>query len=194
MSKSKFDIVGILQEHGAIVSGHFQLPSGFHTQTYIQTSTVLQYPHIAQKIAKEMADKFPQSIDVVISPNPAIIVIGQEIARIKKARSIFTERNQNGIMVLKRNFKINEGEKVLIVDDVFSTGKICGEAIALARNYKAKVIGIAAIVDRSTGELPFFNVPVRALVSYPLELYPPDNCPLCKMEIPLQIMSGSTNK
>lgn len=187
MAKSRFDIVGILQEHGAILNGHFQLPSGFHSQTYIQTSIVLQYPHIAQKIAKEMADKFKEEIDVVLSPNAAILVIGQEIARIKKARSIFTERNE-GIMVLKRNFKINENEKVLIVDDVFSTGKICSEAISLVRNYKAKVIGISAIVDRSTGELPF-NIPVRALVSYPLELYTPQECPLCKMGIPLTTIS-----
>ncbi|MEF3279964.1 MAG: orotate phosphoribosyltransferase [Elusimicrobiota bacterium] len=190
MAKNKFDIIGILQEHGAVVSGHFQLPSGFHSQTYIQTSIVLQYPHIAQKIAKEMANKFPTNIDVVISPNPATIVIGQEVARIKKARSIFTER-VDGIMMLKRNFKIEEGEKVLVVDDVFSTGKMCAEAISLARNYKAKVIGVAAIVDRSTGELPFFNVPVRGLVSFPLELYTPENCPLCKMGIPLTIISSS---
>lgn len=190
MAKSKFDIIGILQEHGAILNGHFQLPSGFHSQTYIQTSIVLQYPHIAQKIAKEMANKFPQEIDVVISPNPAIIVIGQEIARIKKARSIFTER-VNGVMVLKRNFKIDENEKVLIVDDVFSTGKVCAEAISLARNYKAKIVGIAAIIDRSTGELPFFNVAVRALVSYPLELYTPENCPLCKKQIPITNISST---
>lgn len=189
MPKSKFDIIGILQEHGAILTGHFQLPSGFHTQTYIQTSIVLQYPHIAQKIAKEMSEKFNEHIDVILSPNPAILVIGQEIARIKKARSIFTERNE-GVMVLKRNFKINENERVLIVDDVFSTGKICSEAISLVRNYKAKVIGISAIIDRSTGELPF-NVAVRALASYPLELYTPENCPLCKMGIPLTVISSN---
>ncbi len=190
MAKSKFDIIGILQEHSAILNGHFQLPSGFHSQTYIQTSIVLQYPHIAQKIAHEMAEKFPNEINVVLSPSPAILVIGQEIARIKNARSIFTEKSE-GVMVLKRSFKINENEKVLIVDDVFSTGKICSQAIGLVTSYKAKVVGIAAIVDRSTGELPF-NVPVRALVSYPLELYTPENCPLCKMGIPLTIMT--TNK
>lgn len=187
MPKSKFDIIGILQEHGAILNGHFQLPSGFHSQTYIQTSIVLQYPHIAQKIAKEMAKKFNEEIDVVLSPNPAILVIGQEIARIKKARSIFTEKSE-GMMVLKRNFKINPEERVLIVDDVFSTGRICSQAIALVRNYKAKVIGICAIVDRSTGELPF-NLPVRALVSYPLELYSPEDCPLCKLNIPITIIT-----
>lgn len=191
MPKNKFDIIGILQEHGAIISGHFQLPSGFHSQTYIQTSVVLQYPHIAQKIAKEMASKFPTNIDVVISPNPATIVIGQEIARIKKARSIFTEKVE-GVMVLKRNFKIDEGEKVLIVDDVFSTGKMCSQAIMLAMNYKARIIGVAAIIDRSTGNLPFTNIPLRALVSYPLELYSPKNCPLCKMNIPLTAISPTS--
>jgi len=190
MSKGKFDIIGILQEHGAILDGHFQLPSGFHSQTYIQTSIVLQYPTIAQKIAKEMAKRFNQEINVVISPNPAVIGIGQEIARIKNARSIFTEKVE-GVMVLKRNFKINENESVLIVDDVFSTGKICSQVISLVRNYKAKVIGIAAIIDRSTGELPFLNVPVRALASYPLELFTPDNCPLCRKQIPLTIISPS---
>jgi orotate phosphoribosyltransferase len=190
MPKGKFDIIGILQEHGAILNGHFQLPSGFHTQTYIQTSIVLQYPTVARNIAKEMADKFNQEIDVVISPNPAVIGLGQEIARIKNARSIFTERVE-GVMVLKRNFKINENEKVLIVDDVFSTGKICSQAISLVRNYKAKVIGVAAIIDRSTGELPFLNIPVRALASYPLELFTPDNCPFCKKQIPLTVISAT---
>ena len=109
MSKlGKLDVVGLLQEHGAILSGHFRLPSGFHTQTYIQTSLVMQYPNLAQKVAKEMASKFPQEINVVISPSVGSMVIGQEVARVKKARSIFTERI-NGVMVLKRDFKIAEG-------------------------------------------------------------------------------------
>ncbi|MEW5951466.1 MAG: orotate phosphoribosyltransferase [Elusimicrobia bacterium] len=189
MAKVKFDIVSVLEEHGAILSGHFQLPNGFHSQTYIQTSAVLQYPHIAQKIAKEMAEKFPQEINVVISSSPASLALGQEIARIKKARSIFAERS-NGVTVLKRDFKINEGEKVLVVDDVFNTGKLCNEAISLARNFKAKVIGIAAIVDRSDGE-PSVSVPLRALISYPLELYHPDNCPMCRQKIPLTVIQSN---
>src|SRR3989339_816674 len=93
MSKlGKFDVVGLLQEHGAILNGHFQLPTGFHTQTYIQTSLIMQYPHLAQKVAKEMASKFAQEVNVVISPSVGSMVIGQEVARMKKARAIFTER------------------------------------------------------------------------------------------------------
>jgi len=190
MSKlGKFDVVGLLQEHGAILNGHFQLPSGFHTQTYIQTSLVMQYPNLAQKVAKEMASKFPQEINVVISPSVGSMSIGQEIARVKKARSIFTERI-NGVMVLKRDFKIAEGERALIVDDVLNTGRLCSEAINLARGYGAKVIGVVAIVDRSTSDLSL-NVPVRGLISYPLQLFTPDNCPLCKQKMPLTI-PGST--
>lgn len=190
MSKlGKFDVVGLLQEHGAILNGHFQLPSGFHTQTYIQTSLVMQYPNLAQKVAKEMALKFPQEINVVISPSVGSMVIGQEVARVKKARSIFTERI-NGVMVLKRDFKIAEGERALVVDDVLNTGRLCSEAINLARGYGAKVIGVVAIVDRSTADLTL-NVPVRGLISYPLQLFTPDNCPLCRQKMPLTI-PGST--
>ena len=190
MSKlGKFDVVGLLQEHGAILNGHFQLPSGFHTQTYIQTSLLLQYPNLAQKVAKEMASKFPQEINVVISPSVGSVVIGQEVARVKKARSIFTERI-NGVMVLKRDFRISEGERVLVVDDVLNTGRMCGEAINLARGYGAKVLGVAAIVDRSTSDLTL-NTPVRGLISYPLQLFTPDNCPLCRQKMPLTI-PGST--
>ncbi len=187
---NKLDIVCLLQEHGAILNGHFQLPSGFHTQTYIQPSLLLQYPHLAQKVAKAMAAKFPQEVNVVISPSLGSVVIGQEVARIKKARAIFTEK-VNGVMVLKRDFKINEGERVLVVDDVLNTGRLTGEAVIMARSYGAKVLGIVAIVDRSMRELPI-NVPVRALVSYPLELFTPENCPLCKQKLPLTV-PGSSN-
>lgn len=190
MSKlGKFDVVGLLQEHGAILNGHFQLPTGFHTQTYIQTSLVMQYPHLAQKVAKEMASKFAQEVNVVISPSVGSMVIGQEVARVKKARAIFTERI-NGVMVLKRDFKIAEGERALIVDDVLNTGRLCSEAINLARGYGAKVIGVVAIVDRSTSDLSL-NVPVRGLISYPLQLFTSDNCPLCKQKMPLTV-PGST--
>ncbi|MDA8131604.1 MAG: phosphoribosyltransferase family protein, partial [Elusimicrobia bacterium] len=87
-------------------------------------------------------------------------------------------------------FKISEGERVLVVDDVLNSGRLCAEAISLARGYGAKVIGVVAIVDRSTGDLPL-NVPVRGLISYPLQLFPPDNCPLCRQKLPLTI-PGST--
>ena len=182
---NNLDVVGILQEHAAILSGHFQLPSGFHSQSYVQTSLVMQYPHIAQKVAKAMAAKFPQEVDVVLAPTANTVVIGQEVARVKKARSIFAEK-VNGVMVLKRGFKLREGEKVLVVDDVITTGGLTSGAVSLVQRFRAQVVGVVAVVDRSTGELPL-RVPVRALISYPLQVYSPEECPLCKQRIPLTI-------
>jgi orotate phosphoribosyltransferase len=182
---SKLDIVGLLQEHGAIVNGHFQLPNGLHSQTYVQTALVLQYPHLAQKIAKAMSSKFPQDVDTTMSPAMGAVVIGQEVARVKKSRAIFTER-VGGAMALRRDFRIERGERILIVEDVLTTGRSTSEVVHLAHAYGAKVIGVAAIVDRSTEPLPL-SVPVRALISYPLQVFPPNACPLCAHQVPLSV-------
>jgi orotate phosphoribosyltransferase len=180
---SKLDIVGLLQEHGAIVNGHFQLPNGLHSQTYVQTALVLQYPHLAQKVAKALASKFPQDIDVIMSPAMGAVVIGQEVARVKKARAIFTER-VGGTMALRRDFRLERGERILVVEDVLTTGRSTSEVVHLAHAYGGKVIGVAAIVDRSTEQLPL-NVPARALISYPLQVFPPNSCPLCAHQVPV---------
>ncbi len=189
-SHDNLDIVGILQEHGAILNGHFQLPSGFHSQSYVQTSLVMQYPHIANKVAKAMAGKFPQDIDVVFAPTAQTHVIAQEVARVKKARAIYADRT-GGAMTLKRSFRLRPEDRVLVVDDVITTGNLTGSAVALVQRFGAKVVGVVALVDRSTGGLPL-RVPVRALISYPLQVYTPDQCPLCAQGVPLA-RPGSMN-
>lgn len=189
-SLNKMDVLGLLQEHGAVVSGHFQLASGLHSSVYVQTALVLQYPHVAQKIAKAVASKFMQSIDVVISPGMAAVVLGQEVARVKKCRAIFAERN-NGMMGLRRDFKLERGERALIVEDVLTTGRLTGEIVGLALAYGAKVVGVGAIVDRSMAGLPL-SVPVRTLITYPLRLSPPDSCPQCVERIPLSQASKAS--
>ena len=180
---NNLDAVGILQEHGAILNGHFQLPSGFHSQSYVQTSMVMQYPHIAQKIARAMSSKFAQEADVIMAPTAQTHVIAQEVARVRKARAIFAEKT-GGAMTLRRNFRLREGERVLIVDDVITTGTLTSAAVALVQRHNARVIGVVAIVDRSTGDLPL-RVPVRALISYPLQVFAADDCPLCGQHVPL---------
>lgn len=180
---NKLDVIGILQEHGAIVSGHFRLPSGLHSPTFIQAAVVLQYPHLAQRIAKAMSAKFPGEADVVVAPAMGGVVIGQEVARVRKCRSIFMER-AGGAMALKREFKLAAGERVLVVEDVLTTGHTTSEVVALAQAYGAKVVGVAAILDRSMTPLPL-QVPVRALVSYPVKVSPPDACELCARKVPL---------
>lgn len=180
----KMDVLGLLQEHGAVVSGHFQLASGLHSPVYIQTALVLQYPHVAQRIAKALSAKFSQKIDVVISPGMSSVVLGQEVARINKCRAIFTERT-SGMMGLRRDFKLERGERALIVEDVLTTGRLTAEIVALAQAYGAKVTGVGAIVDRSTGAGLSLSVPMRTLIAYPLQVIPPNNCPQCAAGVPL---------
>lgn len=182
---NNLDMVGLLQEHDAILNGHFQLPSGFHSQSYVQTAVLMQYPHIAHKVASALAGKFPGRLDVVLAPTSRTSVIAQEVARVKQCRAIYADKTPGGL-ILKRNFVIEPDDRVLVIDDVITTGNMTGRAVVLAQRYGAKVVGVAAIVDRSTGNLPL-NVPVRALLSYPLQVYPPHKCPLCADNIPLTI-------
>jgi orotate phosphoribosyltransferase len=111
------------------------------------------------------------------------VVLGQEVARAKKCRAIFTERI-NGSMSFRRDFKLERGEKALIIVDVLTTGHSNGEVVTLAQAYGARVVGVGAMVDRSSGPL-CLGVPARGLVSYPLEAAPPDSCPQCAAGVPL---------
>ena len=184
---SKTDTLGLLEEHGAIMSGHFQLASGLHTPVYIQAALVLQYPHVAQKLSKALAAKFPQPLDVIMTPGAASLVLGQELARIKKCRAIFAERS-NGSMAFRRDFKIERGERVLVAVDVLTTGRLTGELAGLALAYGAKIVGVGALVDRSSSALAL-AVPVRTLVNYPLEVYPRSACAQCRLDVPLTDLS-----
>lgn len=179
----KMDVLGLLQEHGAVASGHFRLASGLHTPVYLQTALVLQYPHVAQKVAKALAGQFSSPVDVVISTGLGSVVLGQEVARALKKRAIFTER-VNGAMAFRRDFRLERGERALLVVDVLTTGRSNAEVTALSRAYGARVVGVAAMVDRSQGALSL-NVPVRSLIAYPLDAAPPDSCPQCESGVPL---------
>ncbi|MBI4424690.1 MAG: orotate phosphoribosyltransferase [Elusimicrobia bacterium] len=179
----KANVISMLQEHGAVVHGHFVLPSGVHSPTYVEAAVVLQYPHMAQRLGKALASKFPQPVDVVVSPAMGGVLIGQEVARNKKCRAIFTER-VGGAMGFRRDFKLTRGERVLVVEDVVTTGHSTGQVVSLANVYGARVLGVAAILDRSMGSLPL-RVPIRSLASYPLEVYPADACPQCAAGTPL---------
>ncbi len=179
----KMDVLGLLQEHGAVVSGHFRLASGLHTPVYLQTALVLQYPHVAHKIAKTLAAKFTASVDVVISTGMSSVVLGQEVARAKKCRAIFTER-VSGSMAFRRDFSLARGERALVVVDVLTTGRSNAEVVALAQAYGSRVVGVGAMVDRSQEAL-CLGVPVRSLIGYPLQAAPPEACPQCAAGVPL---------
>ena len=181
---NKLDILGILQEHGAILEGHFRLPSGLHTRTFIQTAVVLQYPHLAQKIARAISDKFPADADVIVSPTMGALPLAQEVARIRKVRSIFFER-MGGVMGLYRHFRLEQGERVLVIEDILSSGHSTQEVVELAAVYGARICGVGAVVDRSTRPLAF-KAPVRALMTMPITIRPEDLCDMCKRGKPIE--------
>ncbi|PCI40018.1 MAG: orotate phosphoribosyltransferase [Elusimicrobia bacterium] len=179
----KLDVVGILQEHGAILEGHYRLPSGLHTSKFVQPERVLQFPNLARKFAAAICRNFPEKADVVVSSSMGGLVLGQEVARERKCRSIFFERF-GGVMGLRPHFHLKRGERVLIVEDVLMAGRTTGELIHTAAELGATVIGVGVVVDRSTGALDL-GVPVRALVTLPIPVSTSEDCSACTRKVPL---------
>ena len=193
MQKNNIDVLCLLQEHGAILEGHFVMPSGFHSQTYIQTSLLMQHPHLAQRIAGALSDKFTKRVDVIMALTPSDSVLAQEVARVRGARAIFASRGEDGNMILKHNFMIKEGEQVLIVADVAVSGRQINKAIELVSKLGGEVVGVVVIVDRSMGYLPL-SVPLRALLSYPMQTFTAKECPLCAAKIPVNQLEENQGK
>jgi orotate phosphoribosyltransferase len=177
------DVIGMLQEHGAIATGHFELLSGLHSPTFIRTAVVLQYPHMTQKLAMGICSKFPQGADGILASSAGAVLIGQEVARRKKCRFVSVERSRSG-MYLNRDHRLSRGERILVMQDVLTTGRSTAEAVSLILAYGAKVIGVTAIVDRSSMALPL-RVPFRPLAYYPTRLDTPESCLLCARGVPL---------
>ena len=163
---------------GALLEGHFRLTSGLHSPGYLQCALVLQHPVEAEACGAAIADRVRSlAPDVVLSPALGGIVIGQEVGRALGVRAIFAER-QDGKLTLRRGFSLQPGEKVLVVEDVVTTGGSTQETIDVARAAGAKVVGAAAIIDRSGGKQRI-DVPFHALATIALPTYDADACPLC---------------
>jgi orotate phosphoribosyltransferase len=163
---------------GALLDGHFRLTSGLHSSGYLQCALVLQHPAEAEACGTAIAERVRAlSPEVVLSPALGGIVIGQEVGRALGVRAIFAER-QDGKLTLRRGFSIDPGEKVLVVEDVVTTGGSTQETIDVARAAGATVVGAAAIIDRSGGKQRI-DVPFHALATIALPTYEPEQCPLC---------------
>jgi len=177
------DILEIFQQKGALLSGHFLLTSGLHSSKYLQCALVLQYPDVAEVIGKQLAAKFAgEKIGVVAAPALGGVIVAHEVARALSCRAIFTER-QDGRMTLRRGFSINPGERVLVVEDVVTTGGSTLETIDAITAAGGTVIGAGSIINRS-GADPDIGVPYHALVTISVPTYKPDECPLCKQGEP----------
>ena len=144
--------LNILKKTNALLEGHFVLSSGLHSSKYIQCAKLLSHPHEAELICKSLANKIKKKfkkIDLILAPAMGGVIIGYEIGRLLKKETIFCER-VNGKFTLRRGFKIKKGANVLIIEDVITTGKSSLECVKLIKNAKAKLLGFASIIDRST--------------------------------------------
>jgi orotate phosphoribosyltransferase len=180
------EILSIFKKTGAMLTGHFVLTSGRHSDRYFQCARVLEYPRYCELLCRELVRKWGDGelagVETVIGPALGGILVSYEVARVLGARSLFTER-ENGIMTLRRGFTLSPGERVLVVEDVITTGGSVREVIAVAREAGAQVAGVAVLVDRSNGNANL-DVPLRALLTIPVVTYSPEECPLCREGIP----------
>ena len=163
---------------GALLEGHFRLTSGLHSPGYLQSALVLQHPVEAEACGAAIADRVRSlAPHVVLSPALGGIVIGQEVGRALGVRAIFAER-QDGKLTLRRGFSLQPGERVLVVEDVVTTGGSTQETIDVARAAGATVVGAASIIDRSGGNQRI-DVPYHALAAISLPTYEAEACPMC---------------
>jgi len=185
------EILDIFEESGAVLKGHFLLTSGRHSDTYMQCAKLFVYPELAEQLCTELCKKLEGTeIDIVTSPAVGGIIMGYQMAKILNKPNVFFER-QNNSMTLRRGFEIKKGSKVLVVEDVVTTGGSVKEVIQQAESIGAEVVAVASIVDRSNGKVTFGKKFVN-LLSMDVTSYDSNNCPLCKQGLPA-VKPGSRN-
>ncbi len=174
-----------LEECGALLTGHFLLTSGLHSDKYVEKFRLLERPDLVSQVCAEIVGRFKnEPIDTVLAPAVGGIVLAFETARQIGCRYMFAE-TKNGKRVLRRGFSIQHGERILLVDDVVTTGGSVRATLDLALSRGAEVVGVAVLIDR--GETPL-QLPVRTeiLLRLPLQTFQPDSCPLCQQGIPIE--------
>jgi orotate phosphoribosyltransferase len=173
------EVLNIFREHSALLEGHFILSSGLHSDRYIQCALVLQHPRVAEQLCSELGTKLRDlGAQTVAAPALGGVIVAHEVARALGLRALFTER-QDSMMALRRGFHLAQGEPVLVVEDVITTGKSTRETIDCIEQAGGTVVGVGALIDRSGGKVTF-DVPKAALATLNVATYEPDNCPLCK--------------
>ena len=172
-------IMQIFLQTGALLQGHFILTSGRHSSQYMQCARVLQYPDHTETLARIIARHYNnERIDTVIAPAVGGIIVAYEVARQLGGKAICCER-QDGRMMLRRGFSIEPGQRVLVVEDVITTGGSVQEVIDVVREWQGDVIGVGVLVDRSGGKVDF-GVRTEAVLSLEIESFSPEDCPLCR--------------
>ncbi len=186
------ELLAMFERAGAIRHGHFELSSGLHSAMYVQCALVLQYPRFAEQLGRGLASLFADSeVHAVVSPAMGGLIIGQEVARALPepqahgdelagagVPAIFVERDASGSMTLRRGFSLRQGQRVLVVEDVWTTGGSTREAMRVVEEAGGRVVGAAALIDRSGGKVDL-GVAAKALLDLAIPSYSPADCPLC---------------
>ena len=187
------EVKDILVKTNAIMDGHFLLTSGLHSPHYVEKFNVLQHPKYTEQLCQAMAEKFKDAnIETVVGPVTGGVILAHETGKSLGTRAIFTER-VDGKMTFRRGFSLHEGERVLIVEDIVTTGGSIKEVIDVVKSYNAIPVAVSMLVDRSGGKADFGDVPATALLKMNVETYKPEECPLCKNNVPIT-KRGSTGK
>jgi orotate phosphoribosyltransferase len=180
-------VIALFEQTGAYLKGHFRLTSGLHSPEYLQCALVLRYPEHAETLGRELGAGLQglagRPIELVVSPAMGGVIIGHEAGRALRVPAIFTER-ENGTMTFRRGFGVDPGTKVVVVEDVVTTGGSTREVIALLRSAGADVLAAGSIIDRSGGTVDL-GVPRVALATMKVTAWPPDQCPLCALGQPV---------
>ena len=177
------NIEQIFKDTQALQQGHFLLTSGLHSDTYLQCALVLQYPRIAQQMAEAMARQLEgQEIDLVVGPAMGGVTWAYQLGLTLGCKAIFAERSED-VMTLRRGFSVAQGERVLVAEDVSTTGGSAQEVIRLLEGSGAAIAGVALIVDRTAGQLDF-GVPYYSLYKLKPNTWTRGDCPLCQAQVP----------
>jgi orotate phosphoribosyltransferase len=177
------EVLAALEEAGAVLRGHFRLTSGRHSDRYVQCARILEDPALVSRLADAMVAAVEEErIDMVAAPAVGAVIIGFAVARSLGVRFVFTER-QAGVMTLRRGFVVPEGARVLVVEDVVTTGGSVAEVVELVRAAGGVPVAVASIIDR--GGPKAFDVPLHALLALPVESWDADRCELCAAGSPI---------
>ncbi|WP_295235378.1 orotate phosphoribosyltransferase [Veillonella sp.] len=181
------EVKQLLIDTKAILEGHFLLTSGLHSPMYVEKFNVLQHPKYTERLCQELADRFKdQNVELVIGPMTGGILLAHEVGKALGTRAIFTER-EKGVMTLRRGFRIEPGTRVLIVEDIVTTGGSVREVVDVVKASQGEIVGVGLLVNRSGGKADFGipNEKVQALLNLTVPTYQPDDCPLCKDHVPM---------
>lgn len=179
------EVFQVFRDTQALLSGHFELRSGLHSDQYFQCAIVCQWPRIVEQLCRALADNLRElgtSVDTVIAPAMGGLVIGQELARALDKRYLFVEKQDNKLAL--RRFAIKPGERFLVAEDVMTRGGRVQETVDIVRAHGGVVDSICVLVDRSGGKVAF-DVPVVSLLQWEPVTWTPNECPLCKQGIPV---------